>query len=92
MVQFLSNFFSWISSIFVGFFKISRFFVSLCRMFYIFMRHVAANPTKYSQCERETFLCCKSILDGATISRLNLCFHYRWLRAQSLFRAREPSA
>ena len=33
MVQFLSiNFFSWISSIFVGFFKISRFFVSLCIM------------------------------------------------------------
>ena len=32
MVQFLSiNFFSWISSIFVGFFKSSRFFVSLCR-------------------------------------------------------------
>ena len=32
MVQFLSiNFFSWISSIFVGFFKSSRFFfVSLC--------------------------------------------------------------
>ena len=32
MVQFLSiNFFSWISSIFVGFFKISRFFfVSFC--------------------------------------------------------------
>ena len=31
MVQFLSiNFFSWISSIFVGFFKTSRFFVSLC--------------------------------------------------------------
>ena len=30
MVQFLSvNFFSWISSIFVGFFKSSRFFVSL---------------------------------------------------------------
>ena len=31
MVQFLSiNFFSWISSIFVGVFKSSRFFVSLC--------------------------------------------------------------
>ena len=31
MVQFLSIFFfSWISSIFVGFFKSSRFFVSLC--------------------------------------------------------------
>ena len=31
MVQFLSiNFFSWISSIFVGFFKSSRFFVSPC--------------------------------------------------------------
>ena len=31
MVQFLSiNFFSWISSIFVTFFKSSRFFVSLC--------------------------------------------------------------
>ena len=31
MVQFLSiNFFSWISSIFVGFFKSSLFFVSLC--------------------------------------------------------------
>jgi len=31
MVQLLSiNFFSWISSIFVGFFKSSRFFVSLC--------------------------------------------------------------
>ena len=31
MVQFLSiNFFSWISSIFVGFFKSSRFFVSQC--------------------------------------------------------------
>ena len=31
MVQFLSiNFFSWNSSIFVGFFKSSRFFVSLC--------------------------------------------------------------
>ena len=31
MVQFLSiNFFSWISSIFVGFFKSSRFLVSLC--------------------------------------------------------------
>jgi len=31
MVQFLSiNFFSWISSIFVGFFKSSHFFVSLC--------------------------------------------------------------
>ena len=31
MVQFLSiNFFSWISSIFVGFFKSSRFFVLLC--------------------------------------------------------------
>ena len=31
MVQFLSiNFFSWISSIFVGFFKSYRFFVSLC--------------------------------------------------------------
>ena len=31
MVQFLSiNFFSWISSIFVGVFKISRFFVSFC--------------------------------------------------------------
>jgi len=31
MVQFLSiNFFSWISSIFIGFFKSSRFFVSLC--------------------------------------------------------------
>ena len=30
MVQFLSiNFFSWITSIFVGFFKSSRFFVSL---------------------------------------------------------------
>ena len=27
------NFFSWISSIFVGFFKSSRFFVSLCIMF-----------------------------------------------------------
>ena len=34
MVQFLSiNFFSWISSIFVGFFKSSRFFVSLCISF-----------------------------------------------------------
>jgi hypothetical protein len=33
MVQFLSiNFFSWISSIFVGFFESSRFFVSLCIM------------------------------------------------------------
>ena len=32
MVQFLSiNYFSWISSVFVGFFKSSRFFVSLCR-------------------------------------------------------------
>jgi hypothetical protein len=31
MVQFLSiNFFSWISSIFVGVFKSSRFFVSSC--------------------------------------------------------------
>ena len=31
MVQFLSiNFFSWLSSIFVGFFKSSRFFVSPC--------------------------------------------------------------
>ena len=31
MVQFLSiNFFSWIYSIFIGFFKSSRFFVSLC--------------------------------------------------------------
>ena len=31
MIQFLSiNFFSWISSIFVGFFKSSRFLVSLC--------------------------------------------------------------
>ena len=31
MVQFLSiNFFSWISSIFVGFFNSSRFFVSFC--------------------------------------------------------------
>ena len=31
MVQFLAiNFFSWISSIFVGFFKSSRFFVSTC--------------------------------------------------------------
>ena len=31
MVQFLSiNFFSWISSIFVGFFKSFRFFVSPC--------------------------------------------------------------
>ena len=31
MVQFLSiNFFSWISSIFIGLFKSSRFFVSLC--------------------------------------------------------------
>ena len=31
MVQFLSiNFFSWISSIFVGFFKSSRIFVSPC--------------------------------------------------------------
>ena len=31
MVKFLSiNFFSWISSIFVGFFKSSSFFVSLC--------------------------------------------------------------
>ena len=31
MVQFLSIiFFSWISSIFVGFFKSSRFFMSLC--------------------------------------------------------------
>jgi hypothetical protein len=31
MVQFMSiNYFSWISSIFVGFFKSSRFFVSLC--------------------------------------------------------------
>ena len=31
MVQFLSiNIFSWISSIFVGFFKSSRFFVSPC--------------------------------------------------------------
>ena len=31
MVQFLSiNFFFWISSIFVGFFKSSRFFVSFC--------------------------------------------------------------
>ena len=35
MVQFLSiNFFSWISSIFVGFFKSSRFFVSLCSLRY----------------------------------------------------------
>ena len=35
MVQFLSiSFFSWISSIFVGFFKSSRFFVSLCISFY----------------------------------------------------------
>ena len=30
MVQFVNNFFSWISSIFVGFFKSSSFFVSLC--------------------------------------------------------------
>ena len=36
MVQFLSiNFFSWISSIFVGFFKSSRFFVSLSIKIYI---------------------------------------------------------
>jgi len=34
MVQFLSiNFFSWISSIFVGFLKSSHFFVSLCRKY-----------------------------------------------------------
>jgi len=34
MVQFLPIiFFSWISSIFVGFFKSSRFFVSLCMTF-----------------------------------------------------------
>ena len=30
MVQFLLNFFSWISSIFVRFLKNSRFFLSLC--------------------------------------------------------------
>ena len=36
MVQFLSiNFFCWISSIFVGFFKSSHFFVSLCIILYM---------------------------------------------------------
>ena len=36
MVQFLSIFFSWISSIFVGFFKSSRFFVSPCTHYWLY--------------------------------------------------------
>ena len=39
MVQFVNNFFSWISSIFVGFLKSSLFFLSLCispRQAYLF--------------------------------------------------------
>ena len=45
MVQFLSiNFFSWISSIFVGFFKSSHFFVSL--FIYICLHYYCINTSK----------------------------------------------
>ena len=45
MVQFLSIiFFSWISSIFVGFFKSSRFYVSLCISKYCFNFELSVNP------------------------------------------------
>ena len=46
MVQFLSiNFFSWISSIFVGFFKSSRFFVSPCISGLLFVQMAATHLT-----------------------------------------------
>ena len=49
MVQFLSkNFFSWISSIFVGFFKSSRFFVSSCTIQYIIPLSYTLNNKKYN--------------------------------------------
>ena len=45
MVQFLSIiFFSWISSIFVGFFKSSRFFGSPCIMEYIVYYTIPGGP------------------------------------------------
>ena len=54
MVQFLSIiFFSWISSIFVGFFKSSRLFVSLCLYMYsvkhnnVFVALVATSCGRY---------------------------------------------
>ena len=46
MVQFLSIiFFSWIYSIFVGFFKSSRFFVSLCIYFQLSLLHTCGGST-----------------------------------------------
>ena len=52
MVQFLSiKFFSWISSIFVGFFKSSRFFVSPCSFFTTMTDQIFLIETEF-------FFCC----------------------------------
>ena len=49
MVQFLPiNFFSWIYSIFVVFFKRSRFFVSLCTSAFLFSFFFLIVEGKYS--------------------------------------------
>ena len=71
MVQFLSiNFFCWISSIFVRFFKSSRFFVSPCIMYIRAARHDLLT---------HVFVCCHSMSfssrfkTGNIAATINVC-------------------
>ena len=63
MVQFLSiNFFSWISSIFVGFFKSSFFFcVTLCVLKRVKAENIMCNSVRI-QTDRQTDIHCVRLL------------------------------